>query len=285
MRSSTVSLVFAVILAFFTLSGVIDVRSSAQQQSMASTTLSSSLDVPTEFGITTIDGSPKLEPPFAFTSSLFGDVSHWTIDMESGIGDKETMSSESKTDIQRVERQLNQVLAIWDRIANILQHIATSVEPPFNRAALILTIITILTLFKTRIMAFLNFTNNWSKKTLKVEPGQPQPEGCHSCLRALAKFISWIDLATLPFQIDSAHEKLLKDNRMEIVQLNARIAQMQGEIKRLTNTVKQKEKEIKATTQTTKDRQDAELGLMDNLEVRLNNMRAIIRRQPPWKTS
>ncbi|KAG9508229.1 hypothetical protein J7337_001793 [Fusarium musae] len=282
MRSSTVSLVFAVILAFFTLSGVIDVRSSAQQQSMASTTLSSSLDVPTEFGITTIDGSPELEPPFAFTSSLFGDVSRWTIDIESGTGDKETMSSESKT----AQPEYDQAEDMLDNlIANILQHIATSVEPPFNRAALILAIITILTLFKTRIMAFLNFTNNWSKKTLKVELGQPEPEGCHSCLRAIAKFISWIDLATLPFQIDSAHEKLLKDNRMEIVQLNVTIAQMQAEIDRLTNAVKEKEKEIKATTQTTKDRQDAELGLMDNLEVRLNNMRTIIRRQPPWKTS
>ncbi|KAF4497864.1 hypothetical protein FAGAP_5963 [Fusarium agapanthi] len=74
MRYATLSLVFAIILAFFTLHGAIDIRSSAQQHSKSWTSLTSSLDVPSELGILTIDGSPELEPRFSFNSSPFGDV-------------------------------------------------------------------------------------------------------------------------------------------------------------------------------------------------------------------
>ncbi|KAF5593788.1 uncharacterized protein FSUBG_9696 [Fusarium subglutinans] len=66
MRYQSLGLVFAIILAFFTLHGAIDIRSSAQQDSMSSTSLAPNAEVPREMGTLTIDGSLELETLFFF---------------------------------------------------------------------------------------------------------------------------------------------------------------------------------------------------------------------------
>ncbi|KAF5254510.1 hypothetical protein FANTH_768 [Fusarium anthophilum] len=57
---------FAIMLAFSTLHGAIDVRSTTQQDSMSSTSLAPNVEVPSEMGTLTIDSSLELETLFSF---------------------------------------------------------------------------------------------------------------------------------------------------------------------------------------------------------------------------
>ncbi|CVK84259.1 uncharacterized protein FPRN_01887 [Fusarium proliferatum] len=90
MRVPTTTVLLAVILAFFSFCGAIDVHSSAQSTSMSSTSTTPGLQVPSGHEVLTIDGTlPKA--PFSFISSTFGDFSSWTVNMGPGNEDNETL--------------------------------------------------------------------------------------------------------------------------------------------------------------------------------------------------
>ncbi|KAF5701585.1 hypothetical protein FGLOB1_10138 [Fusarium globosum] len=91
MRAPTTTVFLAVILAFFSFYGAIDVRSGAQSTSMTSTSTTPGLQVPSGHEDLTIDGTLLSQAPFSFISSTFGDVNSWTVDMGPGNEDNETL--------------------------------------------------------------------------------------------------------------------------------------------------------------------------------------------------
>nr|RBQ97641.1 hypothetical protein FVER53263_20152 [Fusarium verticillioides] len=113
---------------------------------MSSTTLAPDLQVPSGQDVFTTNDPLATQTPFGFISSSFGDVNSWTVDMEPGNEENETMSSGSEA-LQH-EDLFDEFL---DTVQRSLENIATFVEPPFNREALVPAIITILTLFKSEL--------------------------------------------------------------------------------------------------------------------------------------
>ncbi|KAF5554726.1 hypothetical protein FNAPI_6322 [Fusarium napiforme] len=84
---------------------------------MSLTTLAPDLQVPNGQDVFTTNNPLVTQTPFAFISSSFGDANSC-----SDAPQHEELFDEFLDTVQRVERQLARVLAVWEKIARTLEN-------------------------------------------------------------------------------------------------------------------------------------------------------------------